>query len=94
MKIQPVKQTNYAKRKEREKRFLSDIKRCRNITFAYIGMAVEIDGEHGTIAGMNSSGNLDVRFKPRGATSNCHPFWRAAYFDKNGEIVADYRESK
>lgn len=75
--------------------FIADMKRCRGIDFARIGMQVEVAGHIGTIVGMNSSANLDVRFvnelKFGKGVSNCHPTWETRYFDADGNVIADYR---
>ena len=67
--------------------------RCRGVDFIELGMMVEIDGEIGTVTGMNSGANLDVVFANKlkwgGHASNCHPFWKARYFNKNGECIAE-----
>lgn len=77
--------------------FIADMKRCRGIDFARIGMQVEVDGDMGTIAGMNSSANLDVVFvnqlKYGKGKHNCHPTWEICYFDADGNLVADYRSN-
>jgi hypothetical protein len=82
---------------KKEKKFVEDMKRCRGIEFARIGMMVEVDGHIGTIVGMNSSANLDVVFanqqKFGKSKSNCHPFWKTRYFDKDGVVIADYTHS-
>jgi len=76
--------------------FIDDMKRTRGIDFARLGMMVEVSGELGTIVGMNSSCNLDVVFanqlKRGKGKHNCHPTWDIAYFDKEGNVIADYRE--
>ena len=78
--------------------FIADMKRCRGIDFARIGMQVEVDGDMGTIAGMNSSANLDVVFvnqlKYGKGKHNCHPTWEVCYFDADGKVVADYRSKQ
>lgn len=77
--------------------FRADMIRCRGIEFAQLGMMVEVDGEPGTIEGMNSSANLDVRFANRlkhGSHShNCHPTWNVKYFDDAGTVIAHYSDS-
>lgn len=88
-------QNNVAMSKEsKAKRFISDMIRCRDIEFAHIGMLVEVDGEMGTIAGMNASANLDVVFANKlkfgHGKSNCHPCWRAKYFDAKGTLIAHH----
>lgn len=74
------------------------MKRCRGIDFARIGMQVEVAGDIGTIVGMNSSANLDVKFanqvKYGKHAHNCHPTWEARYFDAEGKVIADYRKNK
>lgn len=83
-------------RPSKDQKFIDDMKRTRSINFARIGMMVEVTGELGTIVGMNQSCNLDVVFanqlKRGKGKHNCHPTWDIAYFDKDGNVVADYRE--
>lgn len=78
--------------------FVADMKRCRGIDFARIGMQVEVDGNMGTIVGMNRSANLDVRFvnelKYGKGVQNCHPTWETRYFDAAGNVIADYRQNR
>jgi len=78
---------------QKEKQFIDDMKRCRGIDFARLGMMVEVDGDVGTIIGMNQSANLDVMFANRlkhgKHPMNCHPTWRIRYFDEKGEVIAD-----
>lgn len=77
--------------------FIADMKRCRGIDFARIGMQIEVDGDIGTIVGMNSSANLDVKFanqtKYGKYAHNCHPTWETRYFDADGQVIADYRKN-
>lgn len=42
--------------------FQEDMIRCRGIEFARLGMMVDVNGDMGTIQGMNGSANLDVLF--------------------------------
>lgn len=83
---------------KKEKQFIDDMIRCRGIDFARIGMMVEVDGHIGTIVGMNGSANLDVIFANQQKfgkhPQNCHPTWRTAYFDQDGNIIADYRNKE
>lgn len=80
------------------KQFEEDMARCRGITFARLGMMVEVDGAIGTITGMNGSANLDVKFanqlKFGKGAHNCHPMWKIKYFNNAGELIADYTEDK
>lgn len=82
---------------KKEKQFIEDMKRV-GLDFPRIGMMVHVDGDIGTIVGMNGSGNLDVVFanqqKYGKHKHNCHPTWETVYFGQDGEIIADYREAK
>ncbi len=46
----------------------------------------------GCIVGGNESSNLDVVFDGEYHKINCHPYYEIVYYDKVGNIVADYRE--
>lgn len=74
--------------------FRADMLRCRGIEFAKLGMMVEVDGDTGTIEGMNGSANLNVRFtnqlKYGKQVHNCHPTWRVKYFDETGTVIAHF----
>ncbi len=76
--------------------FMEDMIRCRGIEFARLGMMVEIDGDMGTIEGMNSSANLSVRFTNQLKFSkrlhNCHPTWNVKYFDEAGAVIAHFTD--
>lgn len=79
------------------KQFVEDMIRVRNIEFARLGMKVEVNGELGTIEGMNQSGNLAVRFSSEHKHSglhNCHPTWRVKYFDEEGALIAHFDDDK
>lgn len=82
----------------KEKQFISEMKRLRDIDFARIGMQVQVSGYFGTIVGLNLSGNLDVKFSNQlrfgKRPSNCHPTWEICYYDENDNIIKDYREGK
>ena len=87
-----------ARKLTKAEQFVADMKRCRGIDFARIGMQIEVDGDIGTIVGMNSSANLDVKFanqvKYGKHAHNCHPTWEIRYFDADGKVIADYRKNK
>ncbi|MGU5698598.1 hypothetical protein ACV1D9_15730 [Aeromonas allosaccharophila] len=74
--------------------FKADMLRCRGIEFAELGMMVEVDGDMGTIEGMNGSANLNVRFtnqlKYGKQVHNCHPTWNVKYFDEAGTVIAHF----
>lgn len=87
-----------AKSTLKSKQFIDDMIRCRGMGFVRLGMKVEVSGEIGTINGMNSSANLDVRFanalKFGKGVQNCHPQWDIRYFDEDNKVIADYRQNK
>lgn len=64
----------------------------RGISFAYQGMKIEVAGKMGTIVGANDSCNLEVVFDGEWIPGNCHPWWETRFFDKNGNVIADYRK--
>lgn len=92
--LQPVRAPR-PRRLSKAEQFIADMMRTRGMDWVRIGMQIEIAGDLGTIVGMNSSANLDVRFtnelKYGKGTSNCHPWWETRYFDKNGVVIKDYR---
>lgn len=77
--------------------FQEDMMRVRGIEFASIGMMVEVNGESGTITGMNASANLTVKYanvlKHGKHDHSCHPTWRVKYFDAAGELIAHFDDS-
>ena len=80
------------------KRFVADMIKLRGIESARIGMMVEVDGDLGTIGGMNSDANLLVRFanqlKNGKHLHNCHPTWKVKYFDESGKVIAHFDDSQ
>ena len=83
-----------ARKNTKAQQFIDDMIRCRGIEFARLGMMVEVDGDLGTIVGMNRSANLDVQFanqlKRGNGAKNCHPTWRTKYFDASGAVIAHF----
>jgi hypothetical protein len=67
----------------------------RGVPFATAGMRVLVGQSSGRIVGGNSSMNFDVLFDDgpyKGERLNCHPRWEMAYFDDDGNVLADFRE--
>ena len=58
----------------------------RGVSFAEIGMRVEMDGRAGVIIGSNSSANFDILFED-GYVGNCHPNWKMTYFAEDGSVI-------
>lgn len=83
--------------KAKQERFLEDMMRCRGIEFARLGMMVEVNGEMGTIEGVNVRANLDIRYanqlKHGAELHNCHPEWKVKYFDEAGTVIAHFDEN-
>ena len=79
---------------KKQKQFIDDMIRSRNINFARIGMMVEVNENIGTIMGTNYSANLDVKFanclKFGNGKSNCHPTSNIKYFNSDGKVIASY----
>ena len=71
---------------------LSYIKERRNMQFIKRGMRVEVDGRMGKVTSGNSSGNINVLFDELKYPLNCHPQWKTCYYDKEGNVIADYRK--
>ncbi len=69
--------------------------KSRGIEFAYCGMLVKIENDHGVIVGHNDSMNLNVlmtsgRFK--GRVDNCHPHYKTTYYDRAGNIIKSFQD--
>jgi hypothetical protein len=79
---------------KKEKQFIEDMTRCRGVDWIRLGMKIEVNGNAGTIVGMNSGGNLDVFYANQlrfgKGKHNCHPFWKTRYFGKDEKVIKDY----
>ena len=69
---------------------LAYVKERRNLPFVKRGMRVCVEGRWGRITGGGASGNLNVRFDGDKFSSNCHPWWRIQYFDKDGKVIQEF----
>ncbi|MFD0768839.1 MFS transporter [Bacillus sp. CGMCC 1.60114] len=63
----------------------------RRITFAYLGMRVQVLGRMGTIIG-NHNNDLSIVFDGDTLPYSCDPRFEIAYFDKDGQIIKDNRK--
>lgn len=70
---------------------LKDVKIMRGMPFLKRGMRVEVDGKMGVVTSGNRSLNINVRLDGEKHSGNCHPKWQTRYFDKKGNVIADYR---
>lgn len=65
----------------------------RHVPEAYLGMSVELSsqfhGRKGIIVGANDSCNFDILFDD--GVFNCHPNHELVYFDRDGNVVYDFR---
>lgn len=66
----------------------------RNMPWIKRGMRVSVDGEEGRVVGGCDGGNIAVKFPDRRHVANCHPKWETVYYDKQGSVIADYREQQ
>ncbi|WP_050916583.1 hypothetical protein [Vibrio cholerae] len=70
---------------------IQSVRDGRNLPFLKRGMRVQVDGDKfGTITGANRSMNLNVRLDGEKHSSNYHPTWKMRYFDKNGNVIAEF----
>lgn len=73
---------------------LDYVKKQRGLDFIELGMRVELaygsTKKQGIIKGGNSSGNIDVLFDGEKKPENCHPTWAMKYFDKKGNVIAEF----
>lgn len=76
-------------------RSLENVKKWRFMPWLKYLMAVEVNGKMGRVTGANSSLNINVKFdniEDQHYNGNCHPHWETRYFNKEGKVIADYRE--
>lgn len=66
----------------------------RRIPFCYQGMVIDIDGQKGIVVGANNHCNLEVVMEGTSYAQNCHPYWMATYYDKDMNIVKDFKNEK
>jgi len=74
-----------------DKRSFERMRESRGIQFAYQGMRVEVAGKKGTITGSYGM-NLHVVFDGQWIPSNCHPWYKTKYFDKDGTLIKEYAD--
>lgn len=71
---------------------LDYVKNQRGLSFIEKGMKVENTylKKTGVVKSGNSSGNINILFDGEKKAKNCHPTWAMKYFDKNGNVIAEY----
>jgi hypothetical protein len=67
---------------------ISYVRERRNMPFLKRGMKVEVNGKLGIIKGGDPYGLLRVDFD--GEMKSCNPKVDIRYFDKDGNIIAEY----
>ena len=68
-----------------------DMKEARGLDFLERNMLVEVDGKGGKVVG-NHGHNLLVKFDGFKQSSNCHPHWKTKYYNKQGEMIKEYKD--
>ena len=71
---------------------LDYVKTYRNMPWIKRGMKVVVDGKEGHVACGCNGGNIAVKFPNQKWTAKCHPQWETVYYDKSGNVIADYRK--
>jgi len=71
---------------------IGQVRKSRGLPFLKVGMRVfsTHNGKYGKVTGSNSSMNINVKFDGDNHTQNCHPLWKIAYLDIDGNEVARY----
>lgn len=72
---------------------MDSVRKGRDIPWLKRGMRVEhtYNGKKGRVSGSNGSGNINVIFDGDNWSQNCHPHWMMKYFDKDGELIKEYK---
>jgi len=73
--------------------WLEYVRQKRHLPFLRRGMVVDMKGERGVITRGNSSGNIQVRFDGQKHSCNCHPTWETTYYDRDGKVIADFKQA-
>ncbi len=76
---------------------INRVAKYRGVPFVKAGMRCQVGESGGSIVGHNASANFDVLFEDgpyKGQTLNCHPLWEIAYYDTDGNVLADFRTTK
>ena len=71
---------------------LKNVKEKRGMPFLKRGMKVQSihSGRFGVVTSGNWSGNINVRMDGDKLSGNYHPKWKMRYFDKAGNVIAEY----
>ncbi len=73
--------------------WLEQVRKKRHLPFLWCGLVVDVDGARGVATRGNSSLNIQVSSSGEKHSYNCHPTWETTYYDRNGNIIADYKRA-
>ncbi len=73
---------------------LEYLRTFRNMPWITRGMKIVVDGKEGGHVAGGYAGNVAVKFPDRKHTVNCHPFWNAIYYAKDGNVIRNYYENQ
>jgi hypothetical protein len=69
---------------------IQEVASKRELPFVFAGMRVKCGKNYGTLVNGNDSQNFDILFD-NGENSNCHPTWDMVYYDRKGNVLAEYK---
>jgi hypothetical protein len=71
-----------------------EVRKWRNMPWLKRLMKVEVNGKMGKVTGTHGLNILVKMDSPehQAYNGNNHPHWETRYFDKEGKVIADYRE--
>jgi len=72
---------------------LDFVKKHYNMPFLQRGMKIIVNGKAGKVTSGDDK-YIRVRYDNATSSRRCHAQWEAVYFDKDGNIIADYRAAK
>lgn len=72
---------------------VSRVAYLRDMPFLKREMKVRLlhDGRFGKITSGCDGANLNIRFDGEKRSFNCHPKWKMQYFDKEGNLIKEYK---
>jgi hypothetical protein len=72
----------------------NDICERRGMEFVRMGMTIDVAGKKGIVVGGNSSLNFNVIMEGTTHAQNCHPTWETTYYDKQMNVIKDFKKPK
>ena len=71
----------------------NDVCERRGLEFVRMGMTINVAGKKGIVVGGNSSLNFNVVMEGTTYSQNCHPTWETTYYDKQMNIIKDFKKN-